>query len=283
MTVPFYEESRRLSAELHQAMERRDRLEAAKARLWNEAKSALAANAFARHRTLLDAYSATSAECLAAENLRSELDRRHREACREAMASYAINGYLFDVRTAVRNGLPAPPMPEGVAVDRLLRAASGAGLGNCEAFRRHVERLCRENGITARLTVIGHHQGLAFTKTRIIEGPSIESIFDYATWLHEIAHQLHPCEPAHVRATNGDSTGTLCVRCEFIAWHTAIDLALEWDSLAHQSLSLALRSYRRFATPAEQEEIDTMCGPHGYRLARLQRANRGAVATETRR
>lgn len=140
-------------------------------------------------------------------------------------------------------------------------------------FRAHIDTVLRTHRITATYQA-GVEAGYAWPTLHRVELPPIVDASTYATALHEIAHVISPCPG---RATHPRVSGTGCPRCEVAAWEWAIAIAVTWTATMHADSAAALRTYRPAATGEDAAAIDQFVGPHGYRLARLRRAEKGTL------
>lgn len=256
------QESRRLSAEMLAAINARD---------------------FGRHRRLLDTYTATARELTRAREAAETALRRDRDrlslSYRDCeIACYRAAVALWESRAARGvSGGPRPTMSASLRDEMFARASEGLGLA--DHLRRHFLAVCQHHNITPHFVVQGHRSGYALIARRIVEIAPIESAWDYSIALHEAGHIVCPCAPGHVRRKN-DVGSTLCVACEVAAWRWAARTAIEWNSMAHSCLTSALGSYRGFATPAEQAEVDELCSPRS-RTIRLDRLAASLATTIT--
>lgn len=130
------------------------------------------------------------------------------------------------------------------------------------AYQRHVDALIRQHRIVSSWDALPVN-AYAWSTSHEIEAPPIRTAVGYLTVLHEIGHVLHPCAPTHVRVTS-ETGKRCCVRCEFSAWQYAVETALRFDREMHREAVRSLLTYRRFGTPAEQQEMDTWTGTRGY-------------------
>ena len=189
------------------------------------------------------------------------------EQCRrreEALLNRLIDGRhsvksarLFHIRSCERNDLTPPSV--------------------VTACRDHVEALCRAHRIAYKPVAQFVGAGYSWSRTRVIEGPPIRSLWGYALLLHEIGHIVRPCARSH-RVTM-TPYGTCCVRCELVAWAWArFNARGPWDSEMQAALVYGLTSYSRHATPAERWEIQCVIGsPLARRREQLDRVMKGTL------
>ncbi len=141
---------------------------------------------------------------------------------------------------------------------------------------RHAAELLATHRITATYDVLGGVNGYANYVRRTIDTSPINNVSAYTTLVHEVGHVAVGCPPSHKRATVDDTPKRVCVRCELEAWRFATQNARpHWTRAMHDHMRRALMSYRKYGTPAEQEEIDRFVSNLNYCKLRQERAQRG--------
>lgn len=143
------------------------------------------------------------------------------------------------------------------------------GTDDAPRLAAHVDRLLEEHHIR-RVDATHHRAGVAWSPWRLVRIPPVRSGFTCATALHEIAHVLNPCN-GHERVPAEDG-GTVCVECEITAWRWAIRHAPDgrWVRDMQESMATGLTSYRGYGTPSQQQQIDGLLSPAGFRLAQME-------------
>lgn len=158
------------------------------------------------------------------------------------------------------------PLTVALAEDRLREPSPEA---------MHIRRLASILKIEiVRMAARTH--GSASRHARVIVCPPLVSAFACATGLHELGHTQtqHLCRPPqHAPVTT--ATGSLiCVPCEILSWRWAIAHVYrgEWTAEHQANLRQGLNSYRRWATPGEQRDIDALTLNTGDTMMRHERA-----------
>ena len=76
-----------------------------------------------------------------------------------------------------------------------------------------------------------------------------------------------------LRESPAASSGTVCVRCEIVAWRwVQMNVQPSWTLEMHEQLVDALQTYSQYATETERAEIQKMCSSIGFRRVQLERA-----------
>ena len=152
---------------------------------------------------------------------------------------------------------------------------------NAEANNPHVVRLRAFVQATAAAAKIDlrvsrlpqARNGSAVRSLRRVDVPAVVDYETAATCLHELGHILGEQEPEGSPSKPGEfGIGRICLASEIRAWRWALDRSPVWNRRMHDSMTAALESYRRHATPAEALEIDGLTSHKTYTDARLRAA-----------
>lgn len=211
-----------------------------------------------------------------------ELARKNRRG-EEGLLLLLLQGRLADARRRARRGEAGIPVALAMEWNRVHAAQTGAispvDAPFIDVWRRHVAEVESSHGILGIVAPTNGLNGYSWSKMKRAEYGPINSAFDYATWGHEVpGHVLHPCEPSHRRVTtDAKLKRSVCVACELIAWRAAIEAARPtWTRRMHDQLAVSLPTYREYATPAEQREIDLLVSDLGFRQTQLERIRRAS-------
>jgi hypothetical protein len=140
-------------------------------------------------------------------------------------------------------------------------------------WRAHVDALARELQATVAYDATAGTNAYAWYTSKRVETQPILSPESYAIALHELGHIAHACEKSHRRVPVPDDplNKTVCVRCELNAWRFAMARALDWTRRMHDEMSVALPTYRKYATAGERADVDSFTSAVGFRRIQLQR------------
>jgi hypothetical protein len=200
--------------------------------------------------------------------------RRSEEDLSVSMVKLTYNVAAYKAR------FDGKPILVELARRRLRQQVEPAGLiqlgaeADVARWRQHATSWQARTGVEVRWEALPATNAYAITAgaTRTIETAPIVSAESYITWAHEAGHCENPCQPAHVRVPRTSGDGTLCVRCEILAWRWAQKNATDWRLAMHRQMAESIVTYRPYGTPAEQAEIDTMISPLAFRRVQLARA-----------